>query len=128
MYNYTMSHVKGIKNHLVDVLSHRPVWLARDNSLGPNQGLDLDGDDEFTMRIMESKPQLLRNNPFLKDVESIGSKDPEYFGIIHALRTGSSNKSLPKESEAHRMGGEWGKMGVMDKAEVVFIRGDDGID
>ena len=60
---------------------------------------------------MESKPQLLRNNPFLKDIESIGSKDPEYFGIIHALRTGSSNKSLPKESEVQRIGvnGEkWG--------------------
>ena len=80
------------------------------------------------MRIMESKPQLLRNNPFLKDVESIGSKDPEYFGIIHALRTGSSNKSLPKESEARRMGGEWDKMGVMDEAEVVYISGDDVVD
>ena len=77
---------------------------------------------------MESKPQLLRNNPYLKLVESIGRKDPEYFGIIHALRTGSSNKSLPKESEACRMGGKWGKMGVMDKAEVVFISGDNGID
>ena len=77
---------------------------------------------------MESKPQLLRNNPYLKLVESIGRKDPEYFGIIHALRTGSSNKSLPKESEACRMGGKWGKMGVMDKAEVVFISGDDGVD
>ena len=80
------------------------------------------------MRIMESKPQLLRNNPYLKVVESIGSKDPEYFGIIHALRTGSSNKSLPKESEACRMGDEWGKMRVMDEAEVVYISGDDGID
>ena len=104
MYNYTVSHVKGIKNHLADVLSRRPIWLEPDNSTGPDKGLELEGDDEFAMQIIESKPQLLRNNPYLKDVESIGSKDPEYFGIIHALRTGSSNKSLPKESEAHRMG------------------------
>ena len=80
------------------------------------------------MQVIESKPQLLRNNPYLKEVESIGSKDPEYYGIIHALRTGSSNKSLPKESEACRMGGEGGKMGLMDEAKVVFISGDDGID
>ena len=113
---------------MADVLSRRPVWLARDNSDGPDKGLDLEGDDEFAMRIMESKPQLLRNNPYLKLVESIGRKDPEYFGIIHALRTGSSNKSLPKESEARRMGGKWGKMGVMDEAEVVFISCDDDID
>ena len=26
------------------------------------------------------------------------------------------------------MGGEWDKMGVMNKAEVVYIAGDDGID
>ena len=105
MYNYTVSHVKGIKNHFADVLSYRPVWLAPDNSLGSDQGLDLDKEDDFAMRVMESKPQLLRNNPYLKEVESIGSKDPEYYGIIHALRTGSSNKSLPKESEAGRRGG-----------------------
>ena len=100
MYNYTVSHVKDVKNHLADVLSRRPIWLTHDNSDGPDNGLDLEGDDEFAMQIMESKPQLLRNNPYLKLVESIGRKDPEYFGIIHALRTGSSNKSLPKESEA----------------------------
>ena len=60
MYNHTVSHVKGIKNHLADVLSRRPVWLAPDNSDGPDKGLDLQGDDEFVMRIMESKPQLLK--------------------------------------------------------------------
>ena len=90
--------------------------------------LDLDEGDDFVMRVMESKPQLLRDNPFLKEVEKIGSKDPEYYGIIHALRTGSSNKSLPPDSEARKMGGEWDKMGVMDEAEVVYISGDDGID
>ena len=128
MYNYTVSHVKDIKNHLADVLSRRPVWLNPDNTLGPDEGLDLDDGDDFAMRVMESKPQLLRDNPFLKEVESIGSKDPEYYGIIHALRTGSSNKSLPPESEARKMGGEWDKMGVMDEAEVVYISGNDSVD
>ena len=78
MYNYTVSHVKGVKNHLADVFSRRPVWFTPDNTLGPNHGLDLDEGDDFAMRVMESKPQLLRDNPFLKEVESIGSKDPEY--------------------------------------------------
>ena len=44
------------------------------------------------------------------------------------MRTGTSNKSLPPESEARKMGGEWDKMGVMDEAEVVYISGDDGVD
>ena len=88
----------------------------------------MDDEDDFAMRVMESKPHLLRDNPLLKDIESIGRKDPKYYGIIHALRTGSSNKSLPPESEARKMGGEWDRMGVMDEAEVVYISGDDGID
>ena len=78
MYNYTVNHVKDIKNHLADVLSRRSVWLNPDNTLGPDEGLDQDDGDDFAMRVMESKPQLLRGNPFLKEVENIGSKDPEY--------------------------------------------------
>ena len=54
-------------------------------TLGPDEGLDLDDGDDFAMRIMESKPHLLRDNPFIKEVERIGSKDPEYYKIIHAL-------------------------------------------
>ena len=27
IYNYTVKHMKGAKNHLADVLSRRPVWL-----------------------------------------------------------------------------------------------------
>ena len=69
MYNYTVSHVKGVKNQLVDILSRRPVWLAPDDTLGPDNGLDLDEEDYFAIRVMESKPQLLRDNPFLKMVE-----------------------------------------------------------
>ena len=50
--------------------------------------------DDFAMRILERKPHLLRDNPFIKEVESMGSKDPEHYGIIHTLRPGFSNKSL----------------------------------
>ena len=71
---------------------------------------------------------LLKDNPLLKKVESIGSKDPEYYGIINALRPESSNKSLSAESEARKMGGEWERMGAMDETEVVYISGHDGID
>ena len=49
MYNYTVNHVKGTKIPLAEVLSRRPVWLAPDNSLGPDQGLDLDEEDDFVM-------------------------------------------------------------------------------
>ena len=47
MYNYTVSHVKGVKNYLADVFSRTPVWLAPDNTLGPDHGLDLDKEDNF---------------------------------------------------------------------------------
>ena len=86
-------------------MSRRQFWLNPDPTLGPDEGLDLDDGDDFAMRIMESKPHLLRDNPLLKELESVGSKDPEYYSIIHALRTGSSNKSLSAYSEARNMGG-----------------------
>ena len=41
------------------------------------------------MRIMVSKPHLIKDNPLLKDLEDIGRKDPKYFHIIHAIKTGS---------------------------------------
>ena len=74
MYNYTVTHVKGIKDHLADLLSRRPVWLNPDHTLGPDEGLDSDDADDFAMRVMESKPHLLRDNPLLKEVESIVSR------------------------------------------------------
>ena len=66
MYNYRVTHIKGKKNHLADVLSRRPVWLNPDPTLGPDEGIDLDDGYDFAMIIMESKPHLLRDNPLLK--------------------------------------------------------------
>ena len=81
-----------------------------DSTTGPDEGIELDEDEDFAMRVMVSKPHLIRDNPLLKDLEDIGRKDPEYFNIIHALRTGSTNKSLPPDYEARRIGGEWERM------------------
>ena len=127
IYNYTLKHVKGAKNYLADVLSRRPVWLNPDHTLGPDEGLDLEDGEAFAMRVMVSKPHLLRDNPLLRELESVGHKDQEYSGIIHAIRTGQGNKSLPSGSEGYKMGGEWGSLSIIDKAEVVSVRGDDGI-
>ena len=98
--------MRGIKNHLADVLSRMPAWLNPDHTIGPDEGLDLEDEEGFAMRVMESKTYLLRDNPLLRELESAGHKDQKYSGIIHAIRTGQGNKSLPPESEAYKMGGE----------------------
>merc|ERR1712240_300379 len=128
VYNYTIKHIKGSKNHLADVLSRRPVWLNTYHTIGPYEGLDLEDKDAFAMRVAVSMPHLLRDNPRLRQLEEIARKDKEYSAIIHAIRTGQSNKSLPPGSEGYKMGGEWDKLSIMEEAEVIAISGDDGID
>ena len=115
IYNYTVKHVRGAKNHLADVLSRRPVWLNPDHTVGPDKGLDLEDGEGFAMRVMESKPHLLRDNPLLRELESVGSKDQEYSSIVHAFRTRQSNKSLASELEAYKMEGKWSNMSIMDE-------------
>ena len=110
IYNYTVKHVKGAKNHLADVLSRRPVWLNPDHTLGPDEGLDLDDGKAFAMRVMVSMPHLLRDNPLLRELEEVRQKDHNYSSIVHALRTGQGHKSLPPESKGYQMGGEWCSM------------------
>ena len=54
------------------------MWLNLDSSDGPDEGIDLDDDEDFAMRVMLSKPHLLRDNPLFKDLEDIGRKDLEF--------------------------------------------------
>ena len=67
VYNYTVKHVKGTKNHLADVLSRRTVWLNTDHTIGPDKGLNLEDGDAFPMRVMVSMPHLLQDNPLLRE-------------------------------------------------------------
>ena len=69
IYNYTVTHDRGIKNHLADVLSRRLVWLHPDHTLGPDEGLDLDDGDDFAMRVMEGKPTSLETTPFSRNLK-----------------------------------------------------------
>merc|ERR1712240_970431 len=78
VYNYTIKHIKGSKNHLADVLSRRPVWLNTDHKIGPDEGLDLEDEDAFAMRVAVSMPHLLCDNPPLRQLEEIARKDKEY--------------------------------------------------
>ena len=87
IYNYTLKHIKGSKNHLADVLSRRPVWLNTDHTIGPDKGLDLEDGDAFAMKVMVSMPHLLRDNPRLRQLEEVAQKDKDYSAIIHAIRT-----------------------------------------
>ena len=54
-----------------------------DSTTGPDEGIELDEDEDFAMRVMVSKPHLIKDNPLLKDLEDIGRKDPKHFNIIH---------------------------------------------
>ena len=63
------------KNPLADILSRRPVWLNPDHIVGPDEEFDLEDEEGFAMRVMESKPHLLRDNPLLRELESVGNKD-----------------------------------------------------
>ena len=103
IYNYTLKHIKGSKNHLADVLSRRPVWLNTDHTIGPDKGLDLEDGDAFAMKVMVSMPHLLRDNPCLRQLEEVAQ---DYSAIIHAIRTGQGHKSLPPGSKGYRMGVE----------------------
>ena len=46
-----------------------------DSSTGPQEGLDLDGEVDYAMRVMTSKPHLIKDNPLLKDLEEVGMKN-----------------------------------------------------
>merc|ERR1712240_95024 len=95
IYNYTVKHIKGSKNHLAEVLSRHPVWLSTDYTIGPDEGLNLEDGDAFTMRVMVSMPHLLHDNPLLRQLEEVAQKDRAYSEIIHAIRTRQDHKSLP---------------------------------
>ena len=36
-----------------------------DSSSGPEEGLDLDEGEDYAMRVMTSKPHLIKDNPLL---------------------------------------------------------------
>ena len=69
-----------------------------DSSTGPEEGLDLDEGEDYAMRVMTSKPYLIKDNPLLTKLEDIGRKNKEYNTIINAIRTDASNKLLPLDS------------------------------
>ena len=74
MYKYGIEHVKGKTHYLADVLSRRQVWMNLDSSTGPEEGLDLDEGEDYAMRVMTSKPHLIKDNPLLSELEDIGRK------------------------------------------------------
>ena len=89
MYNYRIQHVKEKTHYFADVLSRRPVWINLDSSSGPEEGLDLDEDEDYVMRVMVSKPHLIKDNPLLSELEDMGRKAKEYHTITNVIRTGA---------------------------------------
>ena len=80
------------------------------------------------MRVMVSMPHLLHDNPILRQLKEVTQKDKDYSAIVHAIRTGQGHKSLPQGSKGYRIGGKCSSMSIMDKAKVISVSGDDGID
>ena len=82
---------------------------------------DTSGGDDYAKSVVTSQSHLIKDYPLLKEMEEMGSKDEEYFKILHAIRTGSSNTTLPSSSEGKKMGGEWNRLHIM------YLVGNDGI-
>ena len=102
-----------------DALSWHPVWLTGKSAESDVTGPDLEeralgylvthchnGSEDQVFLTMTSAMHLLKDNPLLKQIEKMGRSDPDYSLILHTVRTGGSNKSLPHDSEGHCMGGE----------------------
>ena len=73
IYNYRIQHVKGNTHYLANVLSRTPVWMNLYFSTGPEEGFDLDEGEDYTMRVLTSKPPLIKDNPLLSEWEDIGN-------------------------------------------------------
>ena len=85
------------------------------------------GSEDMALRAMTLATHLLKGNPLLKEIESMGKKDPDYTLILHTVRTGGSVKSLPPDSEGSRMGGEWAKLDICDHADIIVLDENHGI-
>ena len=55
MYNYMTGHVRGKSNYIADVLSRRLVWMNLESTTCPQEGLDLDQKEDYTMRNLKKK-------------------------------------------------------------------------
>ena len=43
--------------------------MSIDSSNDPEEGLDLDEEEDYAMRVMTSKPHLIKANPLLKNFQ-----------------------------------------------------------
>ena len=124
-YNYEIRHVKGEVNCIADCLSRRPEWmLAKDRQPDSKDGTGVSARgsrDKLCLRVFTESRPFLRDNPALKKLEEIGKKDSDYMTIIDHIRAGKSFRDLPPSSEGAKMGGEWPKLRVLDKFEIVVL-------
>ena len=53
------------------------------------------------MRVMTSKPHLIKDNPLLRELEDIGKKDPEYFLLTKLPAMVKERRAQVYSSETH---------------------------
>merc|ERR1711867_298258 len=83
--------------------------------------------DELCLRVFTESMPFLCDNPALKRLEDICKKDNDYMTILNHIRAGKSFRDLPPSSEGSKMGGEWAKLRVLDKFEIVVLRESDSV-
>ena len=57
----------------------------------------------------------------------MGQKDEDYKTMTDFIRANKSFRDLPTSSEGSRMGGEWPKLELLDKFEIIVLRETDTV-
>merc|ERR1711873_75519 len=121
----------GEANCIADCLSRRPEWMTDKNRQSDSKDSNEDGAgaprDELCLRIFTESMPFLRDNPALKRLEDICKKDNDYMTILNHIRASKSFRDLPPSSEGSKIGGEWAKLRVLDKFEIVVLRESDSV-
>ena len=113
IYNYWVVHIKGAKNCNADCLSRLLMWMANKDRdyktttitrcLVSHRTTNRD-----VARLIKHSPDSPSNeNPMIDKWSTKAGEDEAYMRALKAIKNGKACKTLPKEDEAYKMGGEW---------------------
>ena len=119
---------------MADALSRTPVYFDYDQD--KSQTLDFDSvrnlylyegadtDSEYCRRLDDFSIEVLQEAPEIKNIENSGKSCPDYTAILEAVRGGKRPKDLPQDSEACEMSGEWDRLNLMPRKNIIMLEQD----